>query len=131
MKKVWIAEDATMVTPKVQYDPATDQLVGITPPIDAKTGSPKLLNFPATDEKAIRKHLSQPRSRYAYLVMAQPLDDGFPPFVLQLFGTNNCFNASDVLKRWDSLRLELAKYVFDTRTNFCIHITNIIFQKRH
>lgn len=111
VKRVWIAEDATMITSKVNYDPATDQLVGLTAPIDQSNGSPFPLSFPASNENTIRGHLEQPRSRYAYLVMAQPLDENVPPYVLQLFGTNNSFKSEEVLKRWEFIRLELEKYV--------------------
>lgn len=42
--------------------------------------------------------------------MAQPLDENVPPYVLQLFGTNNSFKSEEVLKRWEFIRLELERY---------------------
>lgn len=35
-KSVWLAEDATAIVPKIQYDPTTNQLVGILLPMNAK-----------------------------------------------------------------------------------------------
>lgn len=62
-------------------------------------------------KKTIRGHLDQPRSRYAYLVMALPLDENVPPYVQQLFGTNNNFKSEEVLKSWEFIRLELEMYL--------------------
>lgn len=41
--------------------------------------------------------------------MAQPLKENIPPFCLSIFGTDNKFLASDVLKRWSYIKEELEK----------------------
>lgn len=43
--------------------------------------------------------------------MAQALDERVPPFILQVFGTNGKFTASDTVRRWHYEKLELQKYV--------------------
>jgi len=45
-----------------------------------------------------------------YLIMAQPLADGSPPFCLALFGTDNRFTAEDVAKRWAWMKLEAQQH---------------------
>lgn len=108
-KRVWISEDATALSVKVNYDPKTNQLVGITLPIDVKTGSTISLVFDADNEDVIKEHLKKPWSSYVYLVLAQALDESIPPFVLQMFGTNNEFRSTDVVKRWSYYKQELNK----------------------
>lgn len=58
----------------------------------------------------IQNHMKKVKSTTAYAILAQPLDEMLPPFVLQLFGTNNTFQAKDVLNRWETTERELAKY---------------------
>lgn len=41
--------------------------------------------------------------------MAQPLKENIPPFCLCIFGTDNKFLASDVLRRWDFIKEELER----------------------
>lgn len=45
--------------------------------------------------------------------MVQPLSLDAQPFCLQLFGTDNCFDFSDAMKRHRLMRNELKKYVID------------------
>lgn len=94
------------------YDPITNQLIGIVLPIDESNGCPLPLQFLAIDENTIKNSLKNPASKFVYLVMAQPLDEKIPPFVLQMFGTNSEFKANDVIKRWEFTRLDLEKYIY-------------------
>lgn len=48
-----------------------------------------------------------------YIVMAQPLQTGIPPFVLQIFGTNNKFNSQHILNRWKFTVAELKRYTLN------------------
>ncbi|KAK3921451.1 Alanine--tRNA ligase [Frankliniella fusca] len=97
-KIVWLSEDGTRIVAGVQYDSTTNQLVGLTPPLDEQ-GLPKVKAFDATTEDAITNTIKTNRtSNYAYVVMAQPLDN-VPAFCLCIFGSNNIFNASQVLDR--------------------------------
>ena len=52
----------------------------------------------------------QERANALYLVMAQPLDEKVPPFVLQMYGTTNSFDTQDVIRRWDITKSMLEKY---------------------
>lgn len=52
--------------------------------------------------------MNNPLSTLVYLVMAQPMKKGIPPFVLTVFGTNNTFKAAD-MQRWKYIESELKK----------------------
>lgn len=50
-------------------------------------------------------------STLVYLVLAQPImNKKVPPFILQVFGTDNIFQTQDVIFRWQHTRDELARY---------------------
>lgn len=108
-KQVWLSEDATVITSKVTYDPHTNQLVGLVLPIDEITGCPKPFTYLALDAEVIKQHLMESKATLVYVVMAQPIDEKAPPFLLQMFGTNNRFDTTDVLKRWRHTQMELNK----------------------
>lgn len=108
-KHVWISEDATVITSKVTYDPSTNQLVGLVLPTDTITGCPKAFTYIASNAESIKQHLMKAKSSVVYVVMAQPLDEKVPPFVLQMFGSDNKFQTTDVLKRWKHTSIELEK----------------------
>lgn len=50
-------------------------------------------------------------SSLVYVIMAQPIKPKSPPFVLQMFGTDNKFTTQNVLDRWKHTLQELQKYV--------------------
>lgn len=106
---VWLSEDATAIISKVIYDPATNQLVGLVLPTNKVTGCPTSFSYLAQNAEMIKKHLEERRSTVVYLVMAQPLDERVPPYVVQLFGSDNRFDTEDVVKRWKFTVDELAK----------------------
>lgn len=106
---VWLSEDTTVITSKVTYDPSTNQLVGLVLPLDDTTGCPKTFTFMASNAELIKQHLMQTKSSVVYVVMAQPIDEKVPPFVLQMFGSDNRFKTTDVLKRWKHTVIELEK----------------------
>lgn len=109
-KCVWLAEDGSGVIVKLCYDPATNQIVGLVLPLSNTTGCPIILSFSATTADEIKAHMQKKRSTIVYLVMAQPLNERFPPFILQIFGTDNTFTAQDVMNRWKFTEKELAKF---------------------
>lgn len=99
--EVWIAEDGSGILPNVAYDSNTNQLVGLVLPIDENTGIPISYSFTPQSVNDINNQInSNSKSSLVYLVLAQPILDNTPPFVLQIFGTDNRFKAKDVLKRW-------------------------------
>lgn len=108
---IWLCEDASGIISKIQYDQTLDQLVGMSLPIDEITGCPKRYEFTTRDENEIRKYMQQSKSSLVYIVMAIPLKGGIPPFILQMYGTNNRFKTTDVIKRWNHTIEELKRYL--------------------
>lgn len=94
--KVWLCEDATGLNVKVEYNPSTDQLIGIVLPINSQTGMPEPFTFLARSAEDIQKCSEKSLSTLVYVVLAQPLVPGLPAFVLQIFETNNKFLATNV-----------------------------------
>lgn len=99
-KCVWLSEDASGLVAKIEYDSETNQMVGVTLPLDSQTGFPVPFTFLARNENEIRENMNKEKSSLVYIIMAQPLIECAPPFLLQVFGTNNRFRSIDVLKRW-------------------------------
>ena len=95
-----IAEDATRVIGRVDYDGETDRCVGFVLPSD-ENGLPIVDSFIAVSFTAIEKMFRENTvSRYAYVYMAQPLCSNVPPICLACLGTDNKFKAEDIMLRW-------------------------------
>lgn len=109
-KTVWLSEDGTAITPKVNYDIVTDSLVGLVSPIDTETGCPILSFYNASTANDIVEHMKKEKATTVYLVMAQPLNEKCPPFVLQIYGMNSSMTSRDVINRWIHTKTELAKF---------------------
>lgn len=110
-KCVWICEDGSGINAKTEYDPYTNQLIGLVLPTNPKTGNPIPFTFIVDSAEDIQKHTKQPLSTLVYAVLALPLQPDAPPFVLQIYGTNNTFTGDQVLNRWKYTIKELQKYV--------------------
>lgn len=108
-KRVWLCEDGTGLIVKIEFDSATNQLIGIVLPINEWNGMPEPFVYMATSAEDIKKHSKKPLSKYLYVVLAQPLHPNVPPFVLQIFGTDNKFESKDVVHRWEYTIQELQK----------------------
>lgn len=109
-KHIFIAEDASGIIDKINYDPKTNQLVGLVLPIVSKTGMPKPFSFIATSATEIERIMElHAKSTLIYLVLAQPLIEHAPPFVLQVFGTDNKFTSVNVISRWMYIVQELKR----------------------
>lgn len=106
---VFLSEDGSGIVKKIVYDVKSNQLVGIVPPLDPINGSPKIFSYMANSEEEIRKFFELPQSSLVYIIVAQPLIRHAPPFILQIFGTDNKFKATDVQARWRKIRTELKK----------------------
>lgn len=106
---VFLSEDASGVVKKIVYDAFSNQLIGIVLPFDEKTGKPKIFSFTAESPESIRKYIDSPQSTLVYIIVAQPLNRHSPPFILQIFGTNNTFKTDDVLNRWKFTIADLNK----------------------
>lgn len=105
-KYIWVSEDATRITGKIEYDTSSNKLMGFVLPL--KNGLPETNKYVAKSAKDIESFFQNGiRSNYAYTIMAQPLDVNSPSFCLSVFGTDNKFFYKDVLLRWKKLQ-ELA-----------------------
>lgn len=109
-KTIWLSEDASGVFAKVTHDPNTNQLVGLVLPTESKTGSPMLFSFTPHSIEYIEKQMKEnSMSTLVFLVLAQPIMNKSPPFILQVFGTDNKFKTQDVMLRWQHTRDQLAR----------------------
>lgn len=108
-KIVWLSEDGSGVIQRAVYDVSSNQLVGLVLPIDKSTGMPISMTFVTRSLKDIENHMTAPLSKLIYVVIAQPIMENCPPFVLQLFGTDNKFTRFDVGNRWTHTIAELRK----------------------
>lgn len=106
---VWLSEDGSGIIQRVSYDVASNQLVGLLLPLDECTGMPKHSTYSAENLALIEEHMKNQVSSLVYVIMAQPVKENVPPFMLQIFGTDNSFRSSDVLNRWKYIREELDK----------------------
>lgn len=107
---VWISEDATRITGKIQYDPTTNQLLGLVLPLN-EHGMPTSYSFLARSAKEIEHHFSEGKTAsLVYAIMAQPIAEHSAPFCLSLFGTDNKFTSQDVIKRWKFILKELVTF---------------------
>lgn len=110
-KTVWLSEDATGIVSKVEYHPATNQIIGFVLPLNCH-GMPIALTYMADSAERIKEYMINniPRSKLVYLILAQPMKENTPPFILSIFGTDNKFSTEDVLKRWKYTNTELMKF---------------------
>ncbi len=103
---VSIAEDATRIISRVDYDPKTNRCVGFVLPV-GQDGLPLIYSFLAVSFNAIESMFSSsPLAKYAYVYMAQPLTSKTR---LCCMGTDNKFSAQEVMKRWQYIVTECDK----------------------
>lgn len=108
---VSLSEDATRIINRIQYDSSTNQLIGFTLPVN-KCGMPSCDAFMARSAFEIEQNFllnSDNVSSFVNVIMAQPLRQGYSPFCLLMFGSNNKYSAMDVVKRWLFIKHELNK----------------------
>lgn len=106
---VWISEDGTRITFRIQYDPSSNQIVGFVLPFDSN-GVPKPNSYPATSASKIMSYFENgTKAANVYTIMAQPAHDKSAAFCLGLFGTDNKFTSSHVVKRWKWMQKEALK----------------------
>lgn len=109
-KCVWLCEDGSGIVQKVEYDPSSNQLIGLVLPLNENTGIPMSFSFMAKSAADIKKYIQKhPTAKLVYIVLAQPLKEKVPPFILQIYGTDNSFTANNVQHRWEHTIQELKK----------------------
>jgi len=97
---VFACEDSARVKSEVKYDLKSKCLSGLVLPND-ENGCPFPNHFKATSAESIQNHFqSAPKSNYAYTTMVAPLSVAAPSFGLCVFGSDNKFQAEDVIRRW-------------------------------
>lgn len=109
--RVWLSEDATSIVSKIEFDSQTNQMVGIVLPMNSSTGMPIAFTYLAQNAEQIQSNMQKSKSSSVYIVMAQPLALNVPPFIIQLFGTDNKFKSQQVLMRWKYTIDELNRYI--------------------
>jgi len=108
-KIIWIAEDATRITGKIEYDSRSNKVLGFVLPL--KNGLPDQNKYVATSTEAIQNFFKTGnKATYAYVIMAQSLSCNVPAFCLSLFSTDNKFDAKDILERWSFMKKEATKF---------------------
>lgn len=101
--RVWISEDATSISNRVEYDPKSNQVVGHILPRN-QNGMLKCLSFEAKSAKAIGEIFeNNKKSSLLNVYMAQPNDKHASPFCLMAYGTDGSSNFEEVLKRWSTI----------------------------
>lgn len=108
-KYVWLSEDATGIVTNVDFDPNSNQMVGLVLPTNQTTGMPIPFTYLARNAVEIQTNMRKRKSTHVYMVLAQPLKKKAPPFILQLFGTDNTFKANSVHLRWNNTINELKR----------------------
>lgn len=66
-KIVWLAEDATRITGKIEYDPRTNKVIGFVLPL--KDGLPDKNSFLATCAKAMESYFIQHREQRMFMYL--------------------------------------------------------------
>lgn len=103
---VWISEDGTRITCRVQYNSRFNQVVGFVLPFD-DNGLPIVGTFAATSSEKIREYFQSGRiANYVYVIIAQSLQEGVPAFCFSFFGSDNRFTAIDVIRRWKWMQMQ-------------------------
>lgn len=108
---VSISEDATRITGRVEYDPKTNQLLGLVLPISDVNGMPTPFTYMARNAEEIFTHLSKKNAigHFVNVIMAKPLSPS-PSFCLAMFSSDSKYSSTDVSKRWNHIVQELRKH---------------------
>lgn len=90
-KEVWLAEDGSGIISKACFDSASNQIVGLNLPLDLKTVLPIPYTFVPESVEDIEKQMENTKPTHVYVILAQPIKENIPPFVLAIYGTDNRF----------------------------------------
>ncbi|KAF5282273.1 hypothetical protein FQA39_LY17635 [Lamprigera yunnana] len=105
--KVWISEEPTRITARIQYDASTNQIVGLVQKPNSLTGFPDTFSYPAESASQIENFITSNHvSSLASVNMAQPFDFNVPSFCLPIYGKDNKFTGDEVLLRWRTILKE-------------------------
>lgn len=105
---IWLSEDATRIVSRIQYDVATNQLVGSVLPMNAENAIPICWSFIATSAEEMERIFQNNKvASYLYVIVAQTPVLNQPPFCLQIFGWDNCLLGDQVQNRWRYIKTQL------------------------
>lgn len=108
-KEVWISEDATRITGRIEYNSKNNLIVGFV--IPQEDGVAKKNYFKAVSARQIQKFFKdEKKANYAYVILAQPPVDGCPSFCLSAFGTDNRFTSETIITRWNQIKYEARRH---------------------
>lgn len=107
--QIWISEDATRITGKIEYDEYTNKLVGFVLPLENRCPQTDTYYIATSAKAMINYYNTSTKANYAYVIMAQSIDDRAPSFCVSIFGTDSRFTHDDVIKRWDVMKSLAAK----------------------
>lgn len=101
--KLWISENATRITGKIEYNVKSNKVVGFVLPLG--NGCPLTNSFIANSANSIAQYFdSEIRANVVYVIMAKTLNKTAKPFCLSIFGTNNRFSNEDVINGWNVMK---------------------------
>jgi len=102
-KTVILHEDGTRLKQGIMWDQRTDSWVGLV------TGEPVV----GVDYVRLQQLLkNRPYANTAYVYMVTPVDGACPSQVAAIIGTDNKFDAEDVIRRWNTIAQLLKKKGF-------------------
>lgn len=84
-------------------------MIGLVLPMKERNGMPQMKTFIAESAEKMKEYLERPQSTLVYIIAVQPLKEKTPPFILQVFGTDNKFDKNVISKRWEYTINELKK----------------------
>lgn len=85
---IWVSEDATRLTTKVECDLISNKIVGFV--LFFSNSEANVNAYLATSATTIAEFFQKnDKLNYAYVIMAKPLQDRSSAFCLSIFGTNN------------------------------------------
>ncbi|GAB0097926.1 hypothetical protein DMENIID0001_136110 [Sergentomyia squamirostris] len=102
-KTVWLSEDATRITGKVQYDASTDTIVGLITPLVSYTGLPQKCHFSAASLQDILRAFENEPSKYVNVIMVRPMDAAGIGFCLTVHSVGES-TVDDIEAKWRTIR---------------------------
>ena len=96
---IFVAEDATLSIPCIDYDAQSNSFIGFSSPL--ANGLPQSKFFQTENFNELKKWLDElDKSKFINLYMAKSLALSAPPFILSAFSSNDKFRPIDIVKRW-------------------------------
>ena len=96
---VWVSEDATRISNKVQFDPSSNTLIGLVAPWNEHS-MPRPHFFKVDSAAKIKEFFDNyDAANMLYTYMAQPLVKDSIAFCLCIIAMRNVFVAQDAIKR--------------------------------